>query len=70
MQSYDVNIKLKDKNLNAKINAYCNINNLTYTAFATKVFNQFFNDEKRQLEMMTKEQLIETILNWKGKNNE
>lgn len=28
MQSYDVNIKLKDKNLNAKINAYCNINNL------------------------------------------
>lgn len=63
--NYEVNIKIKEKELTDKINAYCNINHCTYMAFATKVFDQFFKSEKNQLEMMSKEQLIETILKWK-----
>lgn len=67
--SKDVNIKItnsQNKILVENIKAYCDLNNLNYVDFAVRVFENFFKDERTRLEIMTKEQLIDVIMQWKS----
>ena len=38
---------------------------MKYIDFAQKVFESFFSNEKSKLELMSKEQLIQVIMQWK-----
>lgn len=62
----EVNIRVTDKEVVKNVKAYCNLNHMNYVDFATRVFQQFFSDERTKLELMTKEQLIEAIMQWKS----
>ena len=70
MVKNEISFKLKDKNIIKKVDAYCSVNNITYIEFATKVFEQFFSDERNKLLMLSKEQLIEVIMQWKEQADE
>lgn len=61
----EVNFRIADKKVVNNIKAYCRVNHINYIDFATKVFENFFKDERNKLELMTKEQLIEVIMQWK-----
>ena len=61
----EVNIRITDKETVKNVKAYCNLNHMNYVDFATKVFQNFFSDERTKLELMSKEQLIEVIMQWK-----
>ena len=62
----EVNIRVTDKETVKNIQAYCGLNHMSYVGFTTKVFQQFFSDERTKLELMSKEQLIEVIMQWKS----
>ena len=64
----DVNIKVRgdsNKELVKNIQAYCDLNNIAYSEFAVKVFSNFFDNERTKLELLSKEQLINVIMEWK-----
>ena len=62
----EVNVRITDKEVVKNVKAYCRLNKLNYVDFTTKVFQQFFSDERTKLELMSKEQLIEVIMQWKS----
>lgn len=64
-KKYEVNIRIDDKEVADNINSYCALNHCNYKELATKVFKQFFKNERSKLEMLSKEQLIEVILKQK-----
>ena len=61
----EVNIRVTDKTVVKNVKAYCEINHINYVTFATRVFEQFFSDERTKLECLSKDQLIEVIMQWK-----
>lgn len=61
----EVNIRITDKEVVKNVKAYCSLNHMNYVDFATKVFQNFFSDERTKLELMSKEQLIDVIMQWK-----
>ena len=64
----ECNFTIHNSTLVKNIKAYCEINKINYCTFATKVFSNFFDNQRTQLELMSKEQLIETILQWKSED--
>ena len=62
----ECNFTITDKTLVKNIKAYCELNKINYAKFATSVFKRFFENERTQLELMSKEQLIEVIMQWKS----
>lgn len=63
-----MSFKLRDKSLIKKCKAYCQDTKMQNVELAEIALRQFFENEKNQLMALTKEQLIDLLLQ-KGEQN-